>query len=350
MNACRQHVAPPITPLLRELPAATDGRRILVFIQPATPDAHSFRSAKDGARHYVRVGRETIEARNGNLRNLLVRKSRLAPWDRWTCEGATTGDLDLLLIRDVLHRVGAVASGGAIEAYVFEERALNPFVPSLCVRESLTGTLRPRNFAMLLFGREMQQFVPGAYSLFSIYDGPDRSTPRAERHEIAGTLIEQSQRLRELLDAQSYTIFDKEDATTPNVVKYPKRALYEALGNAMAHRDYEILDPIRITAFDDRIEFLSPGPLPLGVDPSAFRQGGAEPKWRNQALAWFFNRLQFAQAEGQGITTILRTMEHEGCPPPSFVTGALSVTCVLPAHPRHATPPKRKPVRQKRRV
>jgi ATP-dependent DNA helicase RecG len=84
-------------------------------------------------------------------------------------------------------------------------------------------------------------------------------------------------------------------------MKYPKRALYEAMGNALAHRDYELVDPTRLTVFSDRIEIHSPGSLPLGVELAAFREGRAGPKWRNQALAWFFSRLQLAQAEGQGI-------------------------------------------------
>ena len=48
------------------------------------------------------------------------------------------------------------------------------------------------------------------------------------------------------------------------------------------------------------------------------------------------NRLQLAQAEGQGIPTILRSMREEGCPPPEFEANETKVTCVLPAHPRHA--------------
>lgn len=336
MNACRDYVSPPIMPLVEELPSETPGRRILVFIQPATHDAHSFRTTHSGARHFVRAGRETIEARNGNLRNLLVRKGALEPWDRRPCGAATERDLDFLAIRDVLQRVGAVSASQNLEPYILGERPLNPFVPSLCVRENLTKILRPRNFAMLLFGRDVQRFIPGAISLFSIYPGTDRSTPLAERHELAGTLTEQAQRLRELLDVQSYTAYDKDDATTPNAVRYPRRALYEALGNALAHRDYEAADPTRLTVFDDRIEMLSPGPLPLGVDPILFREGRAGPKWRNQALAWFFSRLQLAQGEGQGIPTILSAMKDEGCPPPEFATGEDSVICVLPAHPRHA--------------
>jgi tetratricopeptide (TPR) repeat protein len=81
---------------------------------------------------------------------------------------------------------------------------------------------------------------------------------------------------------------------------------------------------------------LSPGPLPLGVDPQAFRTGRAEPRWRNQALAWFFSRLQFAQAEGQGIPTIIRVMREEGSPDPILDPSEARVLCILPAHPRHA--------------
>ena len=334
LTRARERVAPPLSPLVAELPADTDDRRVLVFTQPATAAAHTFRRDKEGAKHFVRVGRSTIEARNGILLNLLVRKGAVEPWDRRVCTAATDRDLDLLVLRDTLNQMGVALPDLRVEQFLSEDTSLSPFVPPLCVREPLTNLLRPRNFAVLLFGRNVQRFIPGAFSLFSIYPGTDRADRHAERHELAGSLVEQARRLRPLLETQSYTVFDKADPIAPNAVKYPLRALYEAMGNALAHRDYELTDPVRITAFADRVEFVSPGPLPVGVDAYAFQRGEASPKWRNQALAWFFNRLQLAQAEGQGIPTILRTMRDEGCPPPEFRTASLSVTCVLPAHPR----------------
>ena len=336
LSLCRDRVSPPITPRVEELTSETEDRRILVFIQPATGQAHTFRRGDHGARHFVRVSRSTIEARNGVLRDLLVRKGALEPWDRRVCAAATVDDLDLLALRDALQRAGVFSADRGIEPYLSPDTPINPFVPALSVREPLTGMTRPRNFAVLLFGRDVQRFIPGAVSLFSIYPGTDRSDVHAERHEIAGNLIEQARRLTELLDIQSYAVFDKSDSTSPNVVKYPRRALYEALGNALAHRDYELSEPTRITVFSDRIEVLSPGPLPLGVDPQAFRTGRAEPKWRNQALAWFFSRLQLAQAEGQGIPTIIRVMREEGSPDPILDPSETRVLCILPAHPRHA--------------
>lgn len=336
IQRCRDLVFPSITPLVEELPSEVGDRRLLIFIQPATGQAHTVRTSDDTGKHWVRISRETREARNGTLRELLIRKGALAPWDRRICNGATINDLDLLALRDALVRMRVFSSEYGVEAYLSDDNQISAFVPTLCVREPLTKILRPRNFTILLFGREPQRFIPGVISLFSIYPGRDRSDPHAERHELAGTVIEQAKRVGELLDVQSHTTFDKNDRNAPNAVKYPKRALYEAIGNAFAHRDYEQADPTRTTVFEDRIEIVSPGSLPFGVSIDNFRAGLAGARWRNQALAWFFNRLQLAQAEGQGIPTILRSMREEGCPPPTFEADEARVVCVLPAHPRHA--------------
>lgn len=342
---CRERVSPPLAPLAEEIESADPRRRILVFVQPATGSAHTFRRDKEGAKHFVRIGRSTIEARNGLLRDLLVRKGALEPWDRRRCDAATVGDIDLLALRDALQRMGAFTPERGVEPYLAEGVQLSPFVPSLCVAEALSGLLRPRNYAVLLFGREPQRFIPGAFSIFSAYPGSDRTGPIARRFEIPGTLLDQARRLRELMDAEAVTIFDKSDLSAPNAERYPRRALQEAMINALAHRDYELVDPGRITSYRDRIEIVSPGPLPVGVTLEDLRTGAVTPRWRNQALAWFLSRLQLAQAEGQGIQTIRSTMKAAGCPPPIFDATEVSVTCILRAHPRfvsHTSPRGRK--------
>jgi len=111
--------------------------------------------------------------------------------------------------------------------------------------------------------------------------------------------------------------------------------LQEAVINAIVHRDYEIDEPTRITVFSDRIEIHSPGSLPRAIDKEKFVVGKANLFWRNQALAYFFNKLELAQVAGQGVSTIIRTMREEGCPDPKFEIGTESVTCILPAHSRH---------------
>jgi len=331
---CRERVSPPLVPLVEELPADDETRRVLVFLQPATGAVHTFRRGQEGAKYYVRVSRSTIEARNGVLRELFVRKGALEPWDRRPCRGATINDLDLLALRDALQRMGVFSSERGVEPYLGDGVQISPLVPSLCIAEPLTGVLRPRNYAILLFGREPQKFVPGAWAIYSAYPGKDRTDPVARRFEIAGTLLDQARRLQELLDAEAVILFDKTDLRTPNAEKYPRRALQEAMVNALAHRDYELFDPVRFISYQDRIEIVSPGSLPHGVTIEDLRKSTVTPRWRNQSLAWFLSRLQLAQAEGQGIQTIRSAMKAAGCPPPRFNATEVSVTCVLRAHPR----------------
>jgi ATP-dependent DNA helicase RecG len=75
--------------------------------------------------------------------------------------------------------------------------------------------------------------------------------------------------------------------------------------------------------------------LPRAIDKERFLKGESHPFWSNQSLAYFFSKLQLAQAEVQGIPTIIRVMREEGCLSPQFQVGEESVTCILGSHPRH---------------
>jgi ATP-dependent DNA helicase RecG len=328
---CRSHIDPPVCPQVEELPAETPDRRVLVFIVPATRHAHSYRAKPEGSpAYYVRVGRETILARNGVYRDLLVRKGAMEPWDRRAAAACTPEDIDLIVLREYLTRMGAWEEPRSVEDVLSDTATVSVFSPPLLEREGLTGRLRPRNFAMLLFGRNPLKAAPGAHLVLSRYPGTDRSDPVAQRFEVTGSVVHQVERALELLAPETATMFDKL-SERPNRSLYPRRALLEALANAVVHRDYENDQPIRVTVFSDRIEILSPGGLPPAVPSDKFLAGRASPFWRNQTLAHFFNRLQLAQAEGQGIPTILRVMREEGCPEPRFELEPERVITVLPA-------------------
>lgn len=333
----RTKVTPEIVPTIRILNTDDPAKRVLVFVVPGTGYAHCYRSSgSDASRYYIRDGNHTIEARNGLMRELMMRKRQLEPWDRRACQKATESAIDIFLLRDYLHRMRLANENTDVREYISDTTKISDFVPTLCIKPSMLTHLQPRNFAILMFCTNPLEYIDGAYTELSIYRGVDKSENTAERHQLTGTIVNQAHRAIELLNAEAYVAFDKTD-DTPNQNKYPVRALQEAVVNAIVHRDYEMPQPTKITVFEDRIEIVSPGSLPYTIDKNKFIKGKAHPHWRNQSLAYFFNKLQLAQAEGQGIPTIFRTMKEEGCPDPIFELEEERVICILPAHPRHKT-------------
>ena len=335
---CTNRISPSIAPVIQIIDNPIDAEtKILVFIIIATSKAHTYRD-NETVRYYVRIGRETIEARNGILSQLLASKQVIEPFDKRANPKVDEKDIDALLFRDCMNEMKLIQPNKPLESYFSDNEQIAEFIPPLCVRKSLDGGLCLRNFALFMFGKKnaISLNFPDAHTLVSIYYGTDRSEPTSERHSLTGSIIEQAKKAIELLNMQAYTVFDK-TSKTPNQVKYPIRALQEAVINAIVHRDYEMAEPIRVTVFSDRIEIMSPGSLHWGVDKEKFLAGKANAKWRNQSFAYLFNKLQLAQSEGQGIPTIIRTMKEEGCPAPVFEIGTDSVTCTLPANPRRQT-------------
>lgn len=333
---CQNYVDPAIIPRIVEIEnPENNSTRILVFVVLRTRHAHIYRDGET-SKYYVRISRETKEAKNGVLRQLLTEKQEIEYFDKRTNTRATEADIDILVFRDSMQEMGLLFPEKSLEDYFSDREQIAELVSPLFVRTDLDRILRPRNFTLLMFGKKtsITSNFPEAYTILSIYKGTDRSEQTAERYILTGTIVEQAKKSIELLNTQAYTAFDK-TSSKPNQVKYPMRALQEAVINAIVHRDYEVPEPIRITVFADRVEIRSPGTLHWGVDKDKFTQGKASPKWRNQSFAYLFNKLQLAQSEGQGIPTIIRTMREQGCPEPIFEIEPESLTCILPAHPRH---------------
>ncbi|MCL2154838.1 MAG: putative DNA binding domain-containing protein [Leptospirales bacterium] len=330
LQHCRDYVTPSIAPLVQELRNPEDeATKILVFIIIADSAAHAYRDGET-SKYYVRIGRETREARNGVLRQLFESKQQIEPFDKRPNPNVDKTDFDLLLFRDFMNEINLLQPQKPLEDYLSDKEQIAEFVPPFCVKKTLDGDFCLRNFVLLMFGKKKSISLnfPDIYTLLSIYKGTDRSEPTGERYTLTGSIIEQAKKLIGLLDTLTYIIFDK-TSTKPNKEKYPRRALQEAFVNAIVHRDYEIAEPVRITVFSNRIEIRSPGTLHWGVDKNKFITGKASPKWRNQSFAYLFNKLRLTQSEGQGIPTIIRSMREEGCPEPVFEIEEESVTCIL---------------------
>ena len=332
LQYCRTNINPSVAPIVQEIENPENTQtRILIFVIIADRQVHSFRDRENSA-YYVRIGRETREARNGIFRQLMESKGQTESFDRRPNPKTNEKDFDVLLFRDCMTEMALVQPLKQLEDFYSDTEQIAEFVPPLFAKNPLDNSLCLRNFALFIFGKKNSITLnfPEIFTVISFYNGTDRSTNTSERFSITGSIIEQARKAISILDTQAYTIIDKK-SKKPNREKYPKRALQETIVNAIVHRDYEIPEPVRITVFSDRIEIMSPGSLHWGIDKEKFTAGKAGPKWRNQSFAYLFNKLQLTQSEGQGIPTIIRTMKEEGCPDPIFEIGTESVTCILKA-------------------
>lgn len=123
--------------------------------------------------------------------------------------------------------------------------------------------------------------------------------------------------------------------------QFASRVVFEALVNAVAHRDYAIYGSgIRLFMFDDRLELYSPGALPntMDVDSMPLRQFT-----RNELVASLLAKVQvdpatgvprqaFMEKRGEGVPLILReTLKLVGAPATFRMIDESELLLTLPA-------------------
>ena len=96
--------------------------------------------------------------------------------------------------------------------------------------------------------------------------------------------------------ARNMQVAARKDPARSDLPQYSEKALFEALVNAVVHRDYSMRgSKIRLSMFDDRLEIQSPGSLPnnLTVQSMASRQST-----RNEALTSVLARMPVGGTRG----------------------------------------------------
>ena len=122
--------------------------------------------------------------------------------------------------------------------------------------------------AILLFGKIPTQFQPSARVRFLRYEGTTAGVGAGFNVVKDMTIEKPLHRLitegKQLIASQMREFQQLgKDGKFRKIPEYPEFAWQEGLVNAVTHRDYSISgEYIRVTMYDDRIEFLSPGRLP----------------------------------------------------------------------------------------
>ena len=172
---------------------------------------------------------------------------------------------------------------------------------------------------LLVVGKALADFLPGAYVQFLRIAGTKLSDPITNQKELHGPMPELLRRIDEILEAN---ISVATDITSGQVEirrpDYPLAALQQVVRNAIIHRDYETSNaPAMITWFEDRIEIHNPGG-PFGqVTVENFGKPGIT-DYRNPHVAEAAKTLGFVQRFGVGIEVARKSLIDNENPPLDF--------------------------------
>ena len=194
------------------------------------------------------------------------------------------------------------------------------------VRTGEEGVLRPTVAGVLMATNDPRRWLPNAYVQAVAYRGDSVRIDsgddpyQLDAADITGPLD------RQIINACRFVVKNMKIAAVKTIGRmdrpqYDMAAVFEAVVNAVAHRDYSIYgSKIRLRMFENRIELFSPGAIAnsLTVESLRYRQSA-----RNEAICsllakcalpdetWLASgRVNIMEKRGEGVPIILDNSER----------------------------------------
>lgn len=305
------------------------------FMLVEIPEGDSQHDSLGGS--YVRVGGSKRRMTSDERLRLAQRRgqARFHSHDEQTVPGTGFETLDESLWKLLLSAEGAVEPQAAMEKLAL-------------LANDATGILRATVAGVLLCTRRPEQWLPNAGITATRYSGSDRAFGQLDAQEISGPLN------RQIGDAVAFVMRNmrvgaRKDPARVNLPQYSEKAVFEAVVNAVVHRDYSIRgSKIRLSMFDDRLEVQFPGSLPNNLTLESMQ---ARQATRNEALTSVLARMPvegisgstdrqyFMERRGDGVPIILReTRELSGRRPEYRLVDNSEVLLSIPAATTEQSP------------
>ena len=331
VEVCTDMINPPVRPVVLRRETEEEVPFLLVEV----PQGHTEHDSPGGS--YYRVGSSKRKMTNDERLRLAQQRgqARFLWFDKQPVPGTGFGSLDESLWKPLLSTVGAADPESALERMGF-------------LTSDENGITRATVAGVLLCCRSPEEWLPNACITATCYRGNDRASGQIDTQTITGPLN------RQITEAVAFAVRNMrvgayKDPARTDLPQYSEAALFEAIVNAVVHRDYSMRGSrIRLSMFTDRFEINSPGELPnnLTIDSMDVRQST-----RNEALASIFGRIPvgeirgssnrqfFMERRGDGVPIILRKTEAlSGKIPEYQLIDDSDLVLTIPAAPTEATP------------
>ena len=293
-EVCTDKVKPPIRPIIVRREIEEDKPFLLIHV----PRGDTQHDSPGGS--YCRVGSSKRQMTTDERLRLAQQRaqSRFLWFDKQPVPETGFGSLEESLWKLLLSAEGAAAPELALEKMGL-------------LTSDENGVTRATVAGVLLCTRSPEEWLPNACISATCYRGKDRASGQIDTQIITGPLN------RQIAEAVAFTrrnmrVGAYKNPARTDLPEYSERALFEAIVNAVVHRDYAIQGSrIRISMFADRLEINSPGSLPnnLTIDSMEVRQST-----RNEALASMLGRISVRDIQGSGERQFFMERRGDGVP------------------------------------
>ncbi len=281
---CNDAVKPSIDAVIRKLELPDSTGKLVPLIRVDV--ARSLFVHKSPGGYFRRLGSSKREMAPDVLARLFQERSqsRVIRFDESPVPGTSPAELDLQLARRFL-RDGAEPADASL-------RKLR------IVTDDDDGVPRMTVTGVLLCTQEPQRWMPHAQIQAVSYAGDRRDVNyQSDARDLGGPLDAQVMEALHFV-RRNMRIQAAKTTTRVETAQFSERAVFEALVNAVAHRDYSMAGArVRLHMFGDRIELYVPGGLANTLTPDSMQLRQYN---RNELIVSLLARCPVGVDEGLG--------------------------------------------------
>ncbi len=223
------------------------------------------------------------------------------------CEGALIEDIDPHAI-EIFRNLWAKKHGNESLHNLTPEQLLHD--AELLVDGKVT------NAALILLGtrKALSKFLGHAELIFE-YRSSEVSGAAQQRVEFRMGYLLYHEDLWNLVNLRNDIQHFHDGLLVRDIRTFNEIAIREAVQNAVTHRDYRLASSVFVRQYSQKIEIVSPGGFPLGINLDNILQ---QQNPRNRRIAEALSRCGLVERSGQGVNLMFEESIKESKPKPDF--------------------------------
>jgi ATP-dependent DNA helicase RecG len=296
-----------------------EGKRVLMFEIPASENGIPV--TFDG-QFYGRDG-ESLVALSFDKIEAIRRKS--SDWSREIVTNATIDDLDKSAIQKA--REQFINKNSAKEEVVKFINKLSDSEFLEHIRLTIKGAIT--NAALLLLGKESSLSLMTIGQPHITWVLVDSNGAKKDYEHFYPPFITVVDRIKGRIRNLKYRYMVGQQSLFPQEVwQYDDWVLREIINNCIAHQDYRLGGNVRVTEYEDKIEFLNSGYFIPETIEAVVLQDFIPPTNRNQCLVSAMCEVNMIDSITSGIQRIYQIQRKKGFPLPTYTLkdGQVKVT------------------------